>query len=66
MTKLLNNALFDRAVRDGDADARELTTRGLAGVRGLPALLRRLNPDRGAAPTADRRGNRTRATTATV
>lgn len=54
----LDMDLFDRAVGDAGADARELTTRGLAGVRDLPALLRRLNPDRGAAPSADRRGNR--------
>jgi 3-hydroxyisobutyrate dehydrogenase-like beta-hydroxyacid dehydrogenase len=51
----LDMELFDRAVRDAGAEARDVTARALAGARWLPALLRRLNPD-GLAAADDGRG----------
>ncbi|GAA4668028.1 NAD(P)-dependent oxidoreductase [Amycolatopsis dongchuanensis] len=40
----LDMELFDAAMRESGVDARPVTERGLAGARGLPGLLRSLNP----------------------
>lgn len=40
----LDMHLFDTAMTEGGVRAAFVTARGLAGARGLPALLRRLNP----------------------
>ena len=40
----LDMDLFDAAMHDARVDAKHVTARGLAGARGLPTLLRRLNP----------------------
>ncbi|SFJ83838.1 NAD(P)-dependent oxidoreductase [Amycolatopsis sacchari] len=40
----LDMELFDAAIRESGVDARPVTERGLAGARGLPGLLRSLNP----------------------
>jgi 3-hydroxyisobutyrate dehydrogenase-like beta-hydroxyacid dehydrogenase len=40
----LDMELFDAAMRDADVDPGSVTARGMQGARGLPGLLRRLNP----------------------
>ena len=45
----LDMQLFDDAMREWNVDARAATARGLAGARGLPALLRELSKPRAGA-----------------
>ena len=51
----LDIELFDTAVRAAGVDPGEVTERGLAGARGLPGLLRFLNPHHPAATAGDGR-----------